>query len=151
MRPKKHLKATVHNFESFGLGNCFQRSVALVMDHPKAQLVVGTMTNRDTGEDYIHCWVEIDDVDYDPARIEPTDREFDPYERDIYRRSEQARDIRVIDRPWVMAFAEEGQLSEWMLTLDDTPHTFERSLGAELLTRIGYPHRVGVNEAIETI
>lgn len=136
----RHLGSSIRNFDADGLGNCFQRSVALVMDWPVAKLVIGTMTH-DEG-DYLHCWVQASDVDYDPSRFEDHG-ELLAFDRDVYRTSHKARDVHVIPRKFVMDFAKEGGLSAWMLKRDVPDHRFDGVMGEVLLQRLGIPFRVG--------
>jgi hypothetical protein len=138
--PGKHLAATIKEFTSYGLGNCFQRAVAMVMDRPRARLVIGTVTALD-GHQYIHSWVEQGQDFYDPTRFED-DEELLLIDREHYIRSKKAVNIIVFTRKFVMDFAKQGNLSNWMLKTHVLNHQHTRSIGEELLTRAGYPYRV---------
>lgn len=138
LRQLRHLNATLTKFFPLGRGNCFQRSVAMVMDVPTAKLKIGTVTSDHR---YLHAWVGDRGVFYDPSRFEEDGR-LNPFDPGHYIVSESVSDIHTVDRKWVLDFARRGSLSRWMLGDPDTYHTLGGIMGEVLLKQRGIPFRV---------
>lgn len=132
LRKLRHLNATITNFIPAGRGNCMQQAVAMVMDVPTAQLVIGTIVSD---RDYLHAWVKDRGVFYDPSRI-VEDGGLKPYHKDHYIKQERASDIHIVNRKWVLDFANRGALSRWMISTDDTYHSFPGIMGHVLLDEL---------------
>lgn len=138
LRKLRHLYSTIERFLPVGRGNCMQRAVAMVMDVPTSKLVVGTLMSDRA---YLHAWVMDRDMFFDPSCFEE-DEGLTPYAMQPYIDRHQARDIQIVDRPNILAFARRGGLSKWMLRRDDTHHTLGTIMGHALLDELEIAYEV---------
>lgn len=136
LRLLRHLKATLTIFNL--TGNCFQQSVAMVMDVPTAKLKIGTVK---TDHRLLHAWVEDRGIFYDPSRF-AKDGGLKPLNAATFIEGGSISDIHTVSRKWVLDFAKRGSLSRWMLTEDDTYHTLGKIMGHALLDELGIPYVV---------
>lgn len=84
-------------------GECFHRSAALLIDAPAWELRIGTRSgateeafranSKISPTDYIHCWIEFNDIAIDPSFIENDGYNLLEYDKVIYREGIGARDI----------------------------------------------------------
>ena len=138
----RHLTATIQGFDTGSDGNCFQRSLALVLDVPTAKMVVGCLPHRDGSGDYLHCWVEDRGHYYDPSLYEQHGGQLNPIQKSAFEQVFRPTDVKVLDRKWVVDFAKSGNLSAWIRKPEIQKHGFDKTIGETLLDRIGYPYRV---------
>ena len=122
--PKKtampHLSSAVA-FESNGLGACFYRAAAFVLDAPGADLCLGTFAGGTEEElranpsgsrhDFIHAWVEARGDVYAPSMLSKSNDFMGPIPRDRYYEANGARDIKRLTRSEVLRLSGEIGLS----------------------------------------
>lgn len=140
-RRRKLLYASIQWFDTGEDGNCIQRSVALVMDWPAAQLAIGRLM-RDDGSQYIHAWVTVGDKCYDPATFEQT-MSLEGQDSEGFRSERNVVEQWTVERPWVLDFAKRGGLSRWMMSRDtNVYHKLDGVMGEVLLRERGIPFTV---------
>lgn len=138
---RRYLDATIRGFSTGTDGNCFQRSIAFVMDEPTAKVVVGTMTRSD-GARFLHCWVKQGKDYLNPANWDHA-KQDDRHTPEEFYASISIEDERIVDRKTVINLTTRGKVGKWMLSTDPAVyHLFDVTLGEALLREIGYPYQV---------
>lgn len=151
-----YLNGSIQNFGDVpGLGQCFHRSVALVMDRPDSLLAIGTIapasaeiratTPNAATEPFLHAWVEIGEKIASPASIEMLGGLY-AFPRLEYYSSNGITDIHRIKRAHVMRFARDGHLAAFYK--HGRPHHLGEKLGIALLRRFGIPFATDGGSAV---
>ena len=108
-----------------GLGSCFHRAAALVLDLPGSELCMGTfraateeelkVAPNASDEPFIHAWVEHGGVVYAPTTIEANNNTLRPYTCAEYYSVHDAKDIYRLSRKDLITLSGRVGLSQHLL------------------------------------
>ncbi len=150
-RPElRHLKGAVTNLVgSRGLGTCFFRSAALVLDVPGTQLCCGVLAGATAEElvanpeasptPFIHSWVERGETVFSPTQIE-REGELIPWPKDVYYQTNCVRDVHAVSRPTLLKLSGEIGLSAHLRL--GRPLKTAASLAFTVLGMVGMPYAI---------
>lgn len=146
----RHLDGTVANLVgNTGLGMCFFRSAALVLDVPGAELCFGVLAGATEEElaanpaasttPFIHAWVERGETVISPTQIE-REGGLTPWLKAVYYETNGVTEVRAISRPALLKLSGEIGLSAH-LRLGRALKT-DASFAFTLLDMAGMPYAI---------
>jgi hypothetical protein len=151
----RHLSAATAFDGGNGLGACFYRAAALVLDVPGTDLCIGTLAGATAWEralypqpaqgDFIHAWAEIGGSVFAPSMLSARNKEMGPFPSALYYEANGVRDVSRLTRSQVLHLSGEIGLSAHLMHARSLKGG--RTLGEALLEAAGIRYSV-VNRAV---